>query len=86
MVFSRDLLSNFFFFFSRGNWDCLFKAVVLSNAELERYIILQGTLAIKLRKQFYTCNYLFAAEKQIYFSVKETLIPLKKSHKYFTIT
>lgn len=84
MVFSGELLSKILF--SAGNGDCLFKAIILSNAILERYIILQGTLVIKLRKQSYPYNYLTAAEKQIYLPVKETLICLQNSYKYFTIT
>lgn len=83
-VFSGELLSKILF--STGNENCLPKAVILSNTILERYIILQGTLAIKLRKQCYPYNYLIATEKQTYLAVKETLILLQNSYKYFTVT
>lgn len=63
----------------------MFKAVILSKAILEIYIILQRSLVIKLRKQSYPYNYLFAAEKQIYLPVKETLIPLQNSYGYFKL-
>lgn len=84
MGFSGELLSKILF--STANEDCLFKAVILSNAILERYIILQGTLIIKLGKQLYCYSYLITAEKQIYLPVKETLIPHQNSYKYFRIT
>lgn len=77
--------AKFYFLQGMGNFF-FFKAVVLSNAILETYIIFQRTLVIKLRKQSYTYNYLIAAEKQIYLPVKETLIPLQNSCRYFTIT
>jgi len=62
------------------------KVVILSNVILERYIILQGTLVIKSRKQSYPYNYFIAAGKQIYLPVRETFISLQNSYKYFTIT
>lgn len=70
MGFSRELLSKNLF--SVQDKDCLFKVVILSNARLERYIILQRTLVVKLRKQSYLHNHWIAAEKQMYYPVKET--------------